>query len=420
MKNKLIGLCFLGIMAFYFCPSSGRAQTWTLIAAPDETWRSVTCSSDGTRLIAAGDDGIFGSLDGGLTWLFLNSNASGSVACSANGTKIIASASGAVYTSADWEQPGSDMRSRPMINITWHPPPTEPNWWQWDTAEFLAQFICRPIPEVLGPCRKGRPAFWLGNLWSSVASSADGTKLVVAAETTEVNGSFLPGPIYTSANSGASWTLSGAPSNVWYSVACSADGTKLVAAAYAGPSQIGGTGLIYISSDSGVTWTNVGPPTNYWMSVASSTNGTHLIAVSLFDQGTQNPGVIWRSTNSGVNWNKDALTGYFDAAATSADGTILASTDVARDQIYTFGEPLAIVPHTLPVLSAALAGNQLSLTWGISNSAGFLLFSTTNLAPPATWSQVTNLPTLGTDQIQVTLPCLLPSQFFRLTQETHE
>jgi hypothetical protein len=82
---------------------------------------------------------------------------------------------------------------------------------------------------------------------------------------------------------------SGAPSNVWYSVACSADGTKLVAAAYAGPSQVGGTGLIYTSADSGVTWTNVSPSTNYWMSVASSSDGTHLIAVSLFDQIPQIP-----------------------------------------------------------------------------------------------------------------------------------
>jgi hypothetical protein len=52
-------------------------------------------------------------------------------------------------------------------------------------------------------------------------------------------------------------------------------------------------------NNSGVTWTNASLPTNYWMSVASSTDGSHLIAVSLFDQGPQNPGVIWRSTNSG-------------------------------------------------------------------------------------------------------------------------
>jgi hypothetical protein len=249
-----------------------------------------------------------------------------------------------------------------------------------------------------------------------VASSADGTKLVAAAEAAQGGGSYLPGPIYTSTNSGASWVLSGAPSNVWYSVACSADGTKLVAASYAGPSQNAGTGVIYTSADLGVTWTNVSPSTNYWMSAAASADGTHLMAVSLFDHGPQNPGTIWRSTNSGVNWNEDNQTGYFNSVASSADATKLAVTDVARDRIFTLGEPGVTAPNVLPVLSVATAGNQVALTWGVSNAAGFLLFGATRLATPAVWSPVTNLPTLGRNQIQVMLPASLPNQFFRLGQ----
>jgi hypothetical protein len=404
------------MMACHFGPSSGLAQTWTQTGAPSETWRSVACSSDGTRLIAAGDDGIYGSLDGGLTWLFLNPAPSGSVACSADGIKIIAAGAGAVYTSPD-------------SGATWQPHAlTSGDQYYVASSADGTKLVAVGYGGVFGSIYlsadsggtwttpEGPAGFWLGNFWSSVASSADGTNLVAAAEATEGDGSFLPGPIYTSTNAGASWAPSGAPSNVWYSVACSADGTKLVAAAYAGPSQNGGTGLIYTSADSGVTWTNASPPTNYWTSVASSTDGTHLIAVSLFDQSPQNPGVIWRSTNSGVNWSKDTLTGYFSSAATSADGTILAVTDVARDEIYTLGEPGATAPAVLPVLSVASAGGQLSLTWGISNAAGFLLFSTTNLAPPAVWSQVTNLPTPGSNQIQVMVPYSLPNQFFRLSQ----
>jgi len=416
MKNTLLGLCLPGMMVFYFCPSPGPAQTWTQTSAPGETWRSVACSSDGTRLIAAGDDGIYGSLDAGLTWLFLNPTPSGSVGCSADGTKIIAAASGAVYTSRD-------------SGATWQPHALTP-----DDQYYVAssangtKLVAVGYGGIFGSIYlsadsggtwttpEGPADFWQGNFWSSVASSADGTKLVVTAEATKGNGTFLPGPIYTSTNSGASWILSGAPSNVWYSVAGSADGMKLVAAAYAGPSQIGGTGLIYFSADSGVTWTNASVPANYWMSVASSTDGTHLIAVSPFDQSTLNPGVVWRSTNSGVNWNEDALTGYFNSAGTSADGTRLALTDVARDRIYTLGEPGATAPASLPALFIAAAGNQLSLTWGVSNSAGFLLFSTANLAPPSIWSQVTNLPTLRSNQIQVAFPYSQPNQFFRLSQ----
>jgi photosystem II stability/assembly factor-like uncharacterized protein len=417
MKKRLLGFGFLSMVALYLWPSPGLAQTWTLTGAPEETWRSIACSSNGMRLIAAGDEGIYGSLDGGLTWLFLNPNPSVSVACSADGTKIIASGPGAVYTSAD-------------SGATWQKDALTP-----DDQYYVASsangtnLVAVGYGGIFGSIYLSADAgatwttpeapadFWLTNFWSSVASSADGTKLVAAAEATKGTDTFLPGPIYTSTNSGVSWMLSGAPSNVWYSVASSADGSKLVAAAYAGPSQVGGTGLIYTSADAGTTWTNASPPTNYWISVASSADGSHLTAVSLFDQGPGNPGVIWQSTDSGVNWNEATLTGYFNSTGSSADGSKLAVTDVAGGLIYTLGEPGTTAPAVLPVLSVAAAGNQLAFTWGISNAAGFLLYGATNLGPPAVWSEVTNLPTLGSNQqIQVKLRSPAPNQFFRLGQ----
>jgi hypothetical protein len=419
MKKRLSGLCLLGLVAFNLCPSLGLAQTWKQTTAPSEIWRSLTCSTNGTRLIASSDGGIYESLDGGLTWLFLNPTQSPSVACSADGTKIIASGAGAVFTS-------------PNSGVTWQPHALTTNVQYYvassaSGSNLVAVGYSGNLGSIYLSTNSGAtwatPAgpsnFWLTNIWSAVASSADGTKLVAAAEASVESSSFLPGPIYTSANSGVTWTPSGAPSNVWYSVACSADGTRLVAAAYAGPSQVGGTGYLYTSADSGVTWTNVSPSTNYWISVASSASGTNLIAVSLFDQSPANPGVIWRSTNSGVHWSEDPLTGYFNSAASSADGTKLAVGDVVRNLIYTLGEPGATAPAVLPVLSLAPAGNQLSqlsLSWGVSNAAGFRLFGTPNLAP-ATWALVTNVPTLGTNQIQVQLSHSLPDQFFRLSQQ---
>ena len=403
-------------MAFYFCAASGLAQTWKQTTAPAAVWRSITCSTNGIRLIASSDNGIYESLDGGLTWLFLSSTQSPSVACSADGTKIIASGAGAVFTS-------------PNSGVTWqqHALTTNDQYYVASSANgsnLVAVGYSGNLGSIYFSTNSGAtwatpaaPAnFWLSNIWSAVASSADGTRLVAAAEATIGNSSFLPGPIYTSTNSGATWALSGAPSNVWYSVACSADGTRLVAASYAGPSQAGGTGYIYTSADAGVTWTNVSPSTNYWISVASSANGTNLIAVSVFDQSPINPGVIWRSTNAGAHWSEDPLTGYFNSAASSADGTKLAVGDIAGNLIYTLGEPGATAPAVLPVLSLATAGNQLSLFWGVSNAAGFRLFGTTNLAP-ATWTLVTNVPTLGTNQIQVSLFHSLPDQFFRLSQQ---
>src|SRR5580658_1852106 len=72
------------------------------------------------------------------------------------------------------------------------------------------------------------------NLWTSVAISAVGTRLVA------VGNSF----IYTSTNYGSTWVSNNAPNVLWTSVASSADGTKLVAT---------GGGAVY--TNSGTTWT---------------------------------------------------------------------------------------------------------------------------------------------------------------------
>src|SRR5690349_20272857 len=78
--------------------------------------------------------------------------------------------------------------------------------------------------------------------WWSVASSADGSKLVAL-----IGGVPYATAIYTSADGGASWISNNVPSVQWWSVASSADGVKFVAAAY-------GAGGIFTSTNSGATW----------------------------------------------------------------------------------------------------------------------------------------------------------------------
>ena len=72
--------------------------------------------------------------------------------------------------------------------------------------------------------------------WRSVASSADGSKLVAAAQNEQ---------LYTSTDSGLSWVPRESARD-WRSVASSADGSKLVAAENGGQ--------LYTSTDSGVNW----------------------------------------------------------------------------------------------------------------------------------------------------------------------
>ena len=74
---------------------------------------------------------------------------------------------------------------------------------------------------------------------------------------------------------GVVWTrASVTATSLWCSVASSADGTKLVAAACGG--------YLYTSGDSGATWMQTGTSlgAQNWASVASSSNGTKLVAVT--------------------------------------------------------------------------------------------------------------------------------------------
>ncbi len=132
--------------------------------------------------------------------------------------------------------------------------------------------------------------------WQALAASADGSRLVAV-----VTG----GQIYTSADSGATWTARDS-NRSWMAVASSADGSKLVAVANGG---------IYTSTDFGVSWTF--RVAGNWRCVASSADGTKLVA------GLAS-GNIFTSTDSGANWTSTSGTsGNWLALASSGDGTVL-------------------------------------------------------------------------------------------------
>jgi hypothetical protein len=191
--------------------------------------------------------------------------------------------------------------------------------------------------------------------WRSVASSADGTKLVAIASTYGNN----PG-IYTSGNSGQTWTLQiSAPTNAsWTSVASSADGIKLVAAAYGD----GLTGGIYTSVNSGQTWTlqNNAPTNASWVSVASSADGTKLVACAPWNGQASG---IYTSVNSGSVWVRQT-NGLFNggqyvyAVTSSADGSKLAAFVGENNKIYRSVDsgnswsPCSTIPSSYSVLAA--------------------------------------------------------------------
>ncbi|MEI6305034.1 MAG: hypothetical protein WCP09_03415, partial [Candidatus Taylorbacteria bacterium] len=142
--------------------------------------------------------------------------------------------------------------------------------------------------------------------WYSITSSADGTKLAAVV---------YGGQIYTSTDSGVTWTARDF-SRQWNRIASSADGTKLAAVVY--------DGQIYTSTDSGLTWT-ARDSRRLWQSITSSADGTRLVAVG---------GFIYTSTDSGVTWTARESNRIWTSVASSADGTKLAAV-VGNGQIYT-------------------------------------------------------------------------------------
>lgn len=167
--------------------------------------------------------------------------------------------------------------------------------------------------------------------WTSVASSADGTKLVAANN----------GSIYTSANAGALWTQASAPSNSWASVASSADGARLVAAS--------GSGFIYTWASPGTNWTLSTAANISWSSVASSADGSKLVAVG-------GPGgVVYTSADAGGTWSTintpfNSAWESWPSVACAADGSKFVA--LAGDQLYA-----SMYPSQSRVQTATLSGS---------------------------------------------------------------
>lgn len=148
-----------------------------------------------------------------------------------------------------------------------------------------------------------RTSAGLGDWWV-VASSSDGTKLAAAVGN-------VSGRIYTSTDSGETWTERNDVSGNWWGLISSDDGTKLAAASYGN--------YIYTSSNSGATWTQrTASGARNWYSLAASANASILVAVVPFDY-------IYTSSDYGVTWTQQTSAGTANwvGVACSSDGTIM-------------------------------------------------------------------------------------------------
>ncbi|WP_138274874.1 hypothetical protein [Rhodoluna limnophila] len=164
-----------------------------------------------------------------------------------------------------------------------------------------------------------------------MGSSDDGTHLIVSdAYAYSCYRTAVGRKVYTSADSGVTWSMATVPDAAWGAVAISSTGQYLAAAARV--SYIGGTrefeDVIYVSSDFGVTWTETfatatGQPDLNWWDIEMTADGHNIIATS---DGYALPYI---SNNYGATWAP--ITGFAESnwrdVGMSRDGSTVAICD---------------------------------------------------------------------------------------------
>jgi photosystem II stability/assembly factor-like uncharacterized protein len=237
--------------------SADSGVTWTTNAV-FRWFKQIAASADGTKWIAvfySTPGYIYVSTDSGNTWAQTSSPNSSSwnvVASSADGNKLFAAIyNGSIYLSTN-------------AGTAWTTSSAPSKKWTWLASSADGTKVTATAQNDKIYCSTDSGMTWTAtgsssDSWSSIASSADGTRLIASSG----------GGAYVSTNSGDSWTLLNTTSG---QVASSADGTKLV---------IGGSS-IYTSSDSGMTWvSNSAPITSVpdFSRIASSADGCKMFAV---------------------------------------------------------------------------------------------------------------------------------------------
>lgn len=265
--------------------STNSGLSWTQTSAPTNSWTSLACSADGTRLFAAcsawEDLPVYSSSNSGATWEVTASDLADRVVCSADGMKVATADLGQVAVStnsaANWTTLGpngssvdqflgsisssADGDTLAVVETAHLGPPSQ--LLTTPSSAWIADYLTPP-PNVL---------------YTAVAMSADGTRLaatinnygyMVVPPTTNCSGTL--GMLYTSSKSGTDEIITCTPLTNWSSIASSADGNRLVAVA--------GDGAIYTSTDAGANWQPANVTNANWSGVASSADGCKLVAVA--------------------------------------------------------------------------------------------------------------------------------------------
>jgi hypothetical protein len=207
----------------------------------------------------------------------------------------------------------------------------------------------------------GLPVF--RSTWEASSISADGSHMAVG---------LLAGPIYTSSDYGSTWQArANAGNRGWVSIASSADGLKLLACDWGVSGDAGGS--LYQSLDGGATWNALaGTGPKKWSSVASSDDGQTLAAID-------NAGVVSVSTDAGKTWviRNSLVYGSTKSIAMSGDGKTIgiaagnSKVYVSKDSGLTWKEQLSLGQRNW--ISIAISADGKTFLAGING--GYLYLS---------------------------------------------
>ncbi len=277
-------------------------------------WTGIAISADGIKLVAviSGTGNVITSADSGRSWTFssgapaLNWTA---VASSSTGQNLVGVAdSDGIYISSDWGATWEESKNAP--NNDWIAVASSSTGVKLVAITASGQIFASINSGVVWSEKTNFPVTGL----ASVASSQDGSKLVA------VGG----GAVYTSGDSGLSWSSNALSSLPLNGVTSSSDGSKLVA--------VGDGGYIFTSSNAGASWSTnsmYNGVVGDWLSVASSGDGTKLIASCHADSNPPEYVVSYISDDSGITWGyqyraEDTIEG---SVASSASGNTRVSAD---------------------------------------------------------------------------------------------
>jgi alpha-tubulin suppressor-like RCC1 family protein len=317
-------------------PSLTGATSGTVFQskASSRDWASIAMSADGTRLAAVVSSGnVWVSSDSGLTWASKGMQRSWSkIACSSTCQYIVASAAtGYLYVSTDYGD-------------TWTAVVTD-----------------------------------LSRNWRGVAVSADGSRMAAAYQ--GWGAAYRNGAIYLSFDYGATWTAStsyGSRSgDTFQEVAMSANGHVLIAGSYGGG--------LYTSSNSGSSWTDRRNGISFnptlqgigsWNGVAMSSDGSKMLAI--------NSSTVYQSTDSGSWWTAlsapggGSWAGSLNQVASSSDGSILAVASNSLGGLYlskNSGSSWTRVISSASISDVALSSDGVRNIAGATSDPGFIQIS---------------------------------------------